>query len=72
MAKYDIFVAEQPVPWWDIDSLARLRRKVDVPIFPDESAVELNDLIKIIESEAADGFFLKVPKAGGILNLRNG
>ena len=67
VAKYDIFVAEQPVPWWDIDSLARLRRKVDVPIFPDESAVELNDLIKIIRMEAADGFFLKVPKAGGIL-----
>ena len=67
VAKYDIFVAEQPVPWWDIDGLARLRRKVDVPIFPDESAAELNDLIKIIEKEAADGFFLKVPKAGGIL-----
>jgi L-alanine-DL-glutamate epimerase-like enolase superfamily enzyme len=70
VAKYDIFVAEQPVPWWDIDSLARLRRKVDVPIFPDESAAEANDLIKIIEKEAADGFFLKVPKAGGILKSR--
>jgi len=67
VAKYDIFVAEQPVPWWDIDGLARLRRKVDVPIFPDESAAELNDLIKIIEKDAADGLFLKVPKAGGIL-----
>jgi L-alanine-DL-glutamate epimerase-like enolase superfamily enzyme len=70
VAKYDIFVAEQPVPWWDIDGLARLRRKVDVPIFPDESAAELNDLIKIIEKDAADGLFLKVPKAGGILKSR--
>ena len=70
VAKYDIFVAEQPVPWWDIDGLARLRRKVDVPVFPDESAAELNDLIKIIEKDAADGFFLKVPKAGGILKSR--
>lgn len=67
VARYDIYVAEQPVPWWDIDGLARLRRKVDVPIFPDESAAELNDLIKIIQRDAADGFFLKVPKAGGIL-----
>ncbi|OGN94531.1 MAG: mandelate racemase [Chloroflexi bacterium RBG_13_51_18] len=67
VAKYDVYVAEQPVPWWDIDGLARLRRKVDVPIFPDESAKELNDLIKIIEKDAADGLFLKVPKAGGIL-----
>ncbi len=70
VAKYDIYVAEQPVPRWDIDGLARLRRKVDVPIFPDESAAELNDLIKIIAREAADGFFLKVPKAGGILKSR--
>jgi len=67
VAKYDVYVAEQPVPWWDIDGLARLRRKLDVPVFPDESAKELNDLIKLIEKEAADGFFLKVPKAGGIL-----
>ncbi|MCK4274318.1 MAG: mandelate racemase/muconate lactonizing enzyme family protein [Dehalococcoidales bacterium] len=70
VAKYNIYVAEQPVPRWDIDGLARLRRKVDVPIFPDESAAELNDLIKIIQRDAADGFFLKVPKAGGILKSR--
>jgi L-alanine-DL-glutamate epimerase-like enolase superfamily enzyme len=70
VAKYDIFVAEQPVPWWDIDGLARLRHKVDVPIFPDESAAELGHLLQIIEKDAADGFFLKVPKAGGILKAR--
>jgi L-alanine-DL-glutamate epimerase-like enolase superfamily enzyme len=70
VAKYDVYVAEQPVPWWDIDGLARLRRKVDVPIFPDESAAELNDVIKIIEKEAADGLFLKLPKAGGILKAQ--
>ncbi len=70
VARYDVYVAEQPVPWWDIDGLARLRRKVDVPIFPDESARELNDLIKIIEKEAADGLFLKIPKAGGILKAQ--
>jgi L-alanine-DL-glutamate epimerase-like enolase superfamily enzyme len=70
VAKYDIFVAEQPVPWWDIDSLARLRRKVDVPVFPDESAAELGHVLQIIEKDAADGLFLKVPKAGGILKSR--
>ncbi len=66
-AKYDLYLAEQPVPWWDIDGLARLRRKVDVPVFADESAAELNDLIKLLQRDAVDGFFLKVPKAGGIL-----
>ncbi len=66
VGKYDVFLAEQPIPWWDHDGLARLRRKVDVPIFADESAQELNDLIKLYERDAIDGFFLKVPKAGGI------
>lgn len=65
-AKYDLFLAEQPVPWWDMDGLARLRRKVDVPIFADEAAAELNDLHKLVQREAVDGFFLKIPKAGGI------
>jgi L-alanine-DL-glutamate epimerase-like enolase superfamily enzyme len=65
-AKYDLFLCEQPIPWWDIDGLARLRRKVDVPIFADESAAELNDLHKLLQRDAVDGFFLKVPKAGGI------
>ncbi len=70
VAKYDIFIAEQPVPWWDMDGLARLRRKVDMPVFADEAAAELNDLIKLIQRDAVDGFFLKVPKAGGILKSR--
>jgi L-alanine-DL-glutamate epimerase-like enolase superfamily enzyme len=65
-ARYNLFLSEQPVPWWDIDGLARLRRKVDVPIMADESAAELNDLTKLIQRDAVDGFFLKVPKAGGI------
>jgi L-alanine-DL-glutamate epimerase-like enolase superfamily enzyme len=69
-ARYDIAIAEQPVPWWDIDGLARLRRKVTIPVFADESAAELNDIIQIIEKDAADGLFLKIPKAGGILKAQ--
>jgi L-alanine-DL-glutamate epimerase-like enolase superfamily enzyme len=68
--KYNIFLSEQPVPWWDTESLARLRRKVEVPIFADESAAELNDLHKLKTLDAIDGFFLKVPKAGGIHKSR--
>ena len=68
--KYDVLIAEQPVPWWDQDGLARLRRKVDVPIFADESAAELGHLVQLTQKDAVDGFFLKVPKAGGILKSR--
>ncbi|MBN2060790.1 MAG: mandelate racemase/muconate lactonizing enzyme family protein [Deltaproteobacteria bacterium] len=65
-AKYDLYLAEQPIPRWDMDGLARLRRKMEVPIFADESAAELNDLHKLAQRDAIDGFFLKIPKAGGI------
>jgi L-alanine-DL-glutamate epimerase-like enolase superfamily enzyme len=67
MEPYNIFLAEQPVPRWDYEGLARLRRKVNIPIFADEAACELNDLHKLIRMDAIDGFFLKVPKAGGLL-----
>ncbi len=67
MEKSNIFLVEQPVPRWDMEGLARLRRKINIPIFPDEAAVELSDLIRLIRLDAVDGFFLKVPKAGGIL-----
>jgi L-alanine-DL-glutamate epimerase-like enolase superfamily enzyme len=70
LEKYDVAVAEQPLPWWDVDGLARLRRKVNVPIFPDESATELKHLIEIIEKDAADGLFIKVAKAGGITRAK--
>ena len=31
--QYNVFLAEQPIPRWDMQGLARLRRKVNVPHF---------------------------------------
>ena len=70
LENYDLFESEQPVPWWDIHGLARLRQKVNIPIFADEAVTELNDLIKVIEMDAADGLFVKIVKAGGILKVQ--
>jgi len=70
MEPHDIAVAEQPIPLWDVEGLVRLRRKVDIPIFADESAWDPPDLLRLIEREAADGLFIKVAKAGGILKAQ--
>jgi L-alanine-DL-glutamate epimerase-like enolase superfamily enzyme len=70
MEEYDIFIAEQPIPWWDIDGLANLRRQVRIPIGADESATELNNLIQIVEKKAADVLFMKLEKVGGILRAQ--
>ena len=66
MEKYDLFMFEQPVPYWDIDGLARLRQKVGIPICADESATELNHLLQIIQKNAADVLFIKVARVGGL------
>jgi len=67
LEKYNLAMVEQPVPWWDIDGMARLRSKIAIPVFADEAAIELKNLMEIIAKNAADGFFLKIPKAGGLL-----
>jgi L-alanine-DL-glutamate epimerase-like enolase superfamily enzyme len=58
---------EQPLPHWDIEGMARLRGQVKTPIYADESAQELHNLKEIIDRRAADGLFIKLQKAGGIV-----
>ncbi len=70
MEKFNVTLAEQPLPWWDVDGMARLRRKVNIPVFADESATELKQLMEIVQKDAADGFFIKVAKAGGLLKAQ--
>ena len=45
LEEYDIAMAEQPLPWWDVNGLARLRKQVRIPIFADESAAELKQVM---------------------------
>jgi L-alanine-DL-glutamate epimerase-like enolase superfamily enzyme len=61
---------EQPLPHWDIEGMARLRGQVKTPIYADESAQELHNLKEIIDRRAADGLFIKLQKAGGILKAQ--
>lgn len=63
----DLDLVEQPLPHWDIEGLARLRGQVRTPIYADESAQELHHLKEIIDRRAADGLFIKLQKAGGLL-----
>ena len=58
---------EQPLPHWDIEGMARLRGQVRTPIYADESAQELHHLKEIIDRRAADGLFIKLQKAGGLV-----
>ena len=66
-ANVNLELIEQPLPYWDIEGMARLRGKVATPIWADESARELQHLKEIIDRRAADGLFIKIQKAGGLL-----
>jgi muconate cycloisomerase len=66
MEKYDMQYVEQPVPGWDLDGMAEVRRQVNVQISADEAVFYLHNALDVIKKGAADIFALKVAKMGGI------
>ena len=67
---YNLSKIEQPLPEWDIEGMARLRGKVTMPVYADESARELHHLHELITRRAADGLMIKIQKAGGLLKAQ--
>ncbi|WP_404290004.1 mandelate racemase/muconate lactonizing enzyme family protein [Glutamicibacter arilaitensis] len=67
---YNMYCIEQPLAHWNIEAMARLRQSVGTPIFADESAQELHHLKEIIDRRAADGLFIKMQKAGGLVKAQ--
>lgn len=55
---------EQPCP--EVEDLAALRRRVDVPIAADESIRRADDPLRVARLEAADVAVLKVQPLGGV------
>jgi len=55
MEPANLELIEQPLPYWDIEGMARLRQKVVTPVFADEAARELHHIKQIIDLQAADG-----------------
>ena len=57
---------EQPTPADDKMALAEIRRNTEIPIMADESCFDMEDLLQLIECEAADLINLKLLKSGGV------
>jgi L-alanine-DL-glutamate epimerase-like enolase superfamily enzyme len=62
----DVILIEEPCPKGDLEKLKHVKENLSVPIIADETCVDINDLRKIIEKDAADGINIKLQKAGGI------
>lgn len=71
MLPFNLEHFEQPVPYDDIEGMARVRREGGgIPIMADESVLDHASLIRIIRADAADIVKVKVMKQGGFLNTR--
>jgi len=57
---------EQPVDRRSLGAMARLRKKVRIPIMADEALTDYNSLEAIIKKGAADMINIKLMKVGGI------
>jgi len=70
LQKYDLMYVEQPVPDYDLDGMAAVRRAVDVPIAADESCSTVERVIEMIKRESCDVFVVYVSEAGGLTRAR--
>lgn len=66
MEPYGLDAIEQPTPYWDFESLRKIREKINVPLMADESLHNEMDAIKLIKTDAVDLFNIKLMKSSGI------
>jgi L-alanine-DL-glutamate epimerase-like enolase superfamily enzyme len=61
---------EQPVPAWNLQGMAEVRRSVETLIEADESCYSPHDAMEIVRQGAADVLNIKLGKAGGLIAAR--
>jgi L-alanine-DL-glutamate epimerase-like enolase superfamily enzyme len=66
MEPYNLEYAEQPLPFWDYENMARLRKTGLAPICADESVFDHHDAFKLASMGACDYLNIKLGKSGGI------
>ena len=64
LVRFDLELVEQPVA--DLADLARVRRRVAVPVAADESLRSLDDARRLAALDAADAVVVKVQPLGGV------
>ena len=65
IAEFDIEYVEQPLGVRDVDGLARLRRRVRVPIAADEGASSVEAVRALLAAGAVDALVVKLARVGG-------
>jgi L-Ala-D/L-Glu epimerase len=66
LEQFDLQYVEQPVPDFDVQGLAQVRRSVSVPIAADEACTDLRSALELIKAEACDVLVVYPSEAGGL------
>lgn len=61
-----ILLVEEPCRKGDLEAMKMVKEAVEIPVFADESVVDLEDLRRVGESGCASGVNIKLQKCGGI------
>ena len=67
LEQYRLQLIEQPLPARDLDELALLRSRLEVPLLTDESSATLRDVGELVRRGAADVLNIYVSEAGGLI-----
>ncbi len=66
MEPFAIDAIEQPLPYWDIEGTAFLRKRIESAVMLDESLHSPKDALHIVRSRAADFMNIKLMKSAGL------
>ena len=70
LAEFDIAFIEQPVVSHDIEGLREVTHRSPIPIAADESVFGMEQLLRVLDSKAADIVNIKLMKCGGLSTAR--
>jgi len=70
LEQFDLQYVEQPVPDFDLEGMAQVRRSVSVPIAADEGCTDVRSALALVKHEACDVFVVYPSEAGGLTRAR--
>jgi L-alanine-DL-glutamate epimerase-like enolase superfamily enzyme len=66
LEQFDLQYVEQPVPDFDVQGLAQVRRSVAVPIAAEEACTDVRSVLELIKADACDVLVVYPSEAGGL------
>src|SRR4029079_10914808 len=66
LEQFDLQFTEQPVPDFDLEGMAAVRRAAPAPIAADEGCTDIRSALELIKADACDVFVVYPSEAGGL------